>query len=144
MLRHCPSWGICPEHSSNGAYPVVALTLLLSANSEVGQHSSQSFWSLRMRVHNTCVIEQVALSVAPSVCGWNAVDIRSFVPNSRCSSFQNLEVNFVSRSDMMDLGTPWSRTISFRNSQATSLAVTHVVVSIRCTSEVKWLITTNK
>ena len=31
---------------------------------------------------------------------------------SQCSSFQNMEVNFVSRSDMMDSGTPWSLTIS--------------------------------
>src|SRR6266481_3808655 len=109
--------------------------LLLSANSTIGHKAAQSFWSLQTMVCNTWLIEQLACSVAPSICGWNTVDIRSLVPISQCNSFQNLEVNFESLSDMIELGTPCSLTISLRKSHATSLEVTCVVVGIKCTCD---------
>src|SRR6266481_6325987 len=110
--------------------------LLLSANSTIGHKAAQSFWSLRTMVRNTWLIERLARLVAPSVCGWNMVDIRSLVPISRCSSFQNLEVNFESLSDTIESGTPCSLIISFRKSHATTLEVTRVVVGIKCTCDV--------
>lgn len=42
----------------------------------------------------------------PIRCGWNAVVMWSFVPVSRMSSRQNVEVKTGSRSDTMDWGTP--------------------------------------
>ena len=63
---------------------------------------------------------------------------------SQCSSFWNMEVDFISQSDTMDSGTPWSLTISIKKSHATSLAVTHVVVGIRCICDVKRLIMTSQ
>ena len=57
------------------------------------------------------------------------MDMSSLVPMSLCNSRQNVDVNLVSRSDTIDLGTPWSLMTSLRNSHATSFAVTHVVVS---------------
>ena len=58
------------------------------------------------------------------------------MPMSLCSSCQNVDVNLVSQSDTIDSGTPWSLTTSLRNSQATSLAVIHIVVGTRCTCNV--------
>jgi len=63
---------------------------------------------------------------------------------SRCSSFQKLEVNFVSRSDTMESGTPCSLTTSVRKSHVTSLAVTRVVVGTKCTCDVSLSITTRR
>ena len=63
---------------------------------------------------------------------------------SRCSSFQNLEVNFGSRSDTIDSGIPWSLTVSVKNNHATAFAVARVVVGSKCTCDVNLLITTSK
>ena len=38
----------------------------------------------------------------------------SLVPKAFCSDCQNLEVNLLSRFEIMDMGTPCSRTISLR------------------------------
>jgi len=45
---------------------------------------------------------------------------------------QKLAVNFASRLDTMDLGTPWSWTTSLRKSHVTFLEVMPVPVGIRC------------
>ena len=63
------------------------------------------------------------------------MDISNFVPISRCSSFQKLEVNFVSLSDTIESGTPWCLTISIRKIHTTSLEVMQVVVGTKCTCE---------
>ena len=59
-------------------------------------------------VRSIWAIDLLARSVAPSVWGWNTMDMRSLLPISLCSSFQNMEVNLVSWSDTMDSGIPWS------------------------------------
>jgi hypothetical protein len=51
-----------------------------------------------------------AASVWPSVCGWNADDMRSLVPERRMSSLQNVDVKTGSRSETMDCGIPWRQT----------------------------------
>ena len=51
------------------------------------------------------------------------------------TSHQNVNMNLVSQSDTIDLGTPWSLTISLRNTHATSLAVTCIVIGARCTCD---------
>ena len=56
------------------------------------------------------------------------MDMSSLVPMSLCSSCQNMDVNLVSQSDTINLGTLWSLTTSLRNSHATSFAATHIVV----------------
>ena len=63
---------------------------------------------------------------------------------SRCNFFQNLEVNFGSRSDMINSSIPWSLTISVKNNHATAFAVARVVVGSKCTCDVNLSITTSK
>ena len=96
-----PSWGMYPWFSSNGVNPVVALTLLFSANSTIGHLSAQFFWSSLIIILRIWPIEWFARSVVPSIWGWNAVDMGSLVPMSLCSSHQNMDMNLVS----------WSNTI---------------------------------
>ena len=62
---------------------------------------------------------QLAASVWPSDYRWKAEDMCSLVPMSRISSRQNVEVNTGSRSDTMDCGTPWRRTMSAKKACAT-------------------------
>ena len=63
---------------------------------------------------------------------------------SQCNSFQNLEVNFGSRSDMIDSGIPWSLMISVKNNHTTAFAVAHVVVGSKCTCNMNLSIMTSK
>ena len=72
------------------------------------------------------------------------MDMSSLVPMSLCNSHQNMNVNLVSQSDTIDLGTPWSLMTSLRNSHATSFAFTHVVVGTRCTCDVSQSMITSK
>ena len=60
----------------------------------------------------------------------------SLVPRRRCTSFQNAEVNLVSRSDTMDSATPCRRTISRTYNHASSDALIVVTIGIRCVCEV--------
>ncbi|GJW72687.1 hypothetical protein Tco_0129604 [Tanacetum coccineum] len=48
------------------------------------------------------------------VCGWYAVLISNRVPNSLFREFQKCEVNFPSRSEMIETGTPCLETTSFK------------------------------
>ena len=89
-------------------------------------------------------IEWVAHSVAPSIWGWNAVDMSSLVPMSLFSSHQNVDMNLVSQSDTIHSGTPLSLMTSLRNSHATSFAVTHVIVGTRCTCDMSRSMITNR
>ena len=118
--------------------------LLLMVNSTIGHLPNQSFWSFDTTVHSIWAIDLLACFVAPSVWGWNAVDMRSLLPNSLCSSLQNMEVNLVSRSDTIDSGIPWSLMTSFSINHATPLVVTIIIVGTRCTCDVSQSIMTNK
>ena len=100
-------WGRYPWFSLNRVNLVIVLMLLFSANSTIGHLAVQSFWSSWMIILRTCPIEQFTCSVVPSICGWNTVDMSSLVPMSLCSSCQNVDVNLVSWSNTIDLGTPW-------------------------------------
>jgi len=82
--------------------------------------------------------------VCPSVCGWNAVDSFSFTPNSQCNSVQNMDVNFVSLSETIDIGSPCNQTMWFKNLYASSRVFVIVLTGIKCTCEVKWHITTQR
>ena len=108
------------------------------------QCSAKLFWLLQTSAHNTWLMEWLARSITPSICGWNEVDMRSFVPMSQCSSFQNLEANFGSQLDMIDSGIPWSLTISVKNNHMTAFIVMHVVIGSKCTCDVNLLIMTNR
>ena len=87
--------------------------LLLMANSTIRHLLDQSFWSFDTMVRSIWAIDLLAHSVAPSVWGWNTVDLRSLLPINICSSFQNMEVNLVSWLDTMDSGIPWSLCYKF-------------------------------
>ena len=104
--------GIYPQFILKGASLVASPMLELIANSIIGHHCTQSFWSGLIRDLNICPMDLLAHSVAPSVCGWNDVDMSSFVPKSRCSSRHHFDVNLGSRSLTIDDGSPWSHTIS--------------------------------
>ena len=117
--------GIYPQFSSNGAYPVVALMLLLSANSAIEHCPAQSFWSSCIIIQRTWPIDWLAHLIDPLVWGWNAMDMGSLVPISHCSSCQMTDVNFKFLSDTVKSGTPWSQTTSLRNSPSYSLSSYH-------------------
>src|SRR6201999_945793 len=69
--------------NSNGASPVVALTLAFIANSVIGKAWTQSFWSGLINTRMICTIVLFARLVTPSVWGWNAVDISNVDPSIR-------------------------------------------------------------
>jgi hypothetical protein len=101
-----PNDSIYPLLSLKGVNPVVALLLLLSVNSVTGKLVAQLQWLLSTSVLKIWPIDQLAHSVAPSVCGWKAIEINSLVPSSHWSSFQNIDVNLLSLSEMIEAGTP--------------------------------------
>src|SRR3954467_1647380 len=57
----------------------------------------------------------------------------NLVPKVWNSAFQNLLVNLASRSEMMDLGKPWSLMMWSKNSWAVSGAVAVILVGAKCT-----------
>src|SRR5437879_9576997 len=79
-----------------------------------------------------CSSVWLTLSVCPSVSGWNTVETLSFTPNSFIKLVQNLEVNRVSLSEIIDSGSPWYRQISFRNMSANCSIGTSVVSGMKC------------
>src|SRR3954451_1830962 len=76
---------------------------------------------------------RLARSVWPSVWGWNAVDIASRVPMVRKRLCQNLLVNLGSRSEMIEVGRPWSRKTLSKKILAVSGAVAVVREGTRWT-----------
>src|ERR1700742_4257160 len=107
--------------------------LEFKANSTYGIFISQSCWSARIALRNICPIDLLARSVAPSVCGWNDVDISNFDPNNLCNSRHQTEVNLGSLSDTIESGSPCNHTISCIYFNDRSVAVSLVLQGIRCT-----------
>src|SRR5207237_838230 len=64
--------------------------------------------------------------------GWNAVETLSFTPNSFIKLVQNLEVNQLPLSEIIDSGSPWNRHIFFRNISANCSIGTSVASGIKC------------
>jgi hypothetical protein len=95
--------GMYPQLSLNGANPIELLTFKFIANSVIGNWSTQLDWLGWIKVCRICPTDLFALLDAPSVWGWNAVDINNLVPNMWWTSLQNLEVNFESWSETMVL-----------------------------------------
>jgi hypothetical protein len=62
-------------------------------------------------------------SVCPSVWGWNAELMSSVDPEARNNPRQNVEVKTGSRSETIETGIPWRRTISAKNTRTTDSAV---------------------
>ena len=108
-------------------------TIELMVNSTWGSLSDQSVWSELMKAQRILETMRIACSEEPSVWGWYAVDMSSFVPSSRWTSLQNLETNFESRSLMIAFGRPWNFYTWSRNSLASSFAVTWVVMGTSLT-----------
>ena len=79
------------------------------------QYLSDSYcvWPLNSITHARSISSKTwtVHSDWPSVWGWNAVLRSILVPNSACNVLQNIEVNCVPLSDMMESGTPCNRTI---------------------------------
>ena len=136
--------GMYPYVSSKGANPVEPLTLKLMANSTMGTFSAQSLWSGDIILHRTCAIVLIEHSDAPSVWGWNGVDIRSLTLRSLCVSPKNCDVNLVSRSETIVSGSPCKWTISLMKSHANCKAQIVVFTGTRCTIEVSWQSMTHK
>jgi hypothetical protein len=79
-----PAQDICesiPWTAQNGVHFVGSDTPLLAANSGRGNHCTQSSCWWLMKTRRYCSIPTLIRSVWPSVCGWNAVDIRRSIPN---------------------------------------------------------------
>src|SRR4051794_27185438 len=76
---------------------------------------------------------QLARSVWPSVWGWNAVDIASWVPKVRKRLCQNLLVNLASWLETMEVGRPWRQKTWSKKIFAVSGAVAVVCVGTRWT-----------
>jgi len=73
-------------------------------------------------------------SVWPSVSKWYAELYFSIVPWTLNTSFQKLLKKMGSLSEMIELGTPWSRHISVENVIAKSFAVNFVGKAMKCTN----------
>lgn len=79
----------------------------------------------------------LTLSFWPSVWGWYAVLICSWVPQQRNNSFQNALLKILSRSETIVREMPWSFTILFRKALAT------VCVVKGCFEGMEWLYLVN-
>jgi hypothetical protein len=62
-------------------------------------------------------------SICPSVWGWKAELIIREEPDARNRACQNADEKTGSLSETIDIGMPWSRTISAKNMCATDFAV---------------------
>ena len=113
--------------------PVAEVTELLLTYSAIGRRSTQLSCSLLMYDRRYASITWLILSVCPSVCGWNAVDIRGRIPVTDQKSFHVCDVNLESRLDMMSRSRPCRRHISQANIRARSSAF-----FLFCSRGMKW------
>ena len=130
---YCISMGMYSQLSSKEGEPSRATyicMLELSANSVIGSFTTQSFWSDCTIAHSICTTFLMVLSKAPSVCRWNAVDMRSLAPSIQCSLHQN--VNLASRETIVS-GSLCSCTTSCMNLQASSDTLIVVLMGTKCT-----------
>lgn len=79
------------------------------SNSTIDSFSLQSVWSGWTIILRICPMEQLALSVTPSICGWNAVDIIGLVPTILWTSHQNLSLDLIQSILVChgDIPPPW-------------------------------------
>lgn len=101
-----------------------------------GNCLAQSDWLLEIRALSAFPSTWLYRSVMPSVCGWYEVDMDSFAPMIRWTSFQNADVNLVSRSDTIFDGNPWSLKTFSTSSSATAFAPSVVRQATRWTIRV--------
>jgi len=103
------SLGECLRWRWKGEYPVDALMVDMMLNLKHGRAFSHPVchWSTKYR--RVWFIVLLVRLLAPSVCGWYAVDIFSFTPVRQCSDFQNFPVNHLSLSNTMFSGKPFSQ-----------------------------------
>src|SRR6266702_3541494 len=97
--------GVNPMIRSNGVFFVVSCGHLLCANSVNGNHWCQLFWSLQKH-HRYCSSHWFVRSDCPSVLGWYAVEIFWCILSAWHNPLAYLDVNLVSRSEMIFFGTP--------------------------------------
>jgi hypothetical protein len=83
--------GIYPLFISNGTNPIMLLMLELITNLINRLFLTQSLWSGSIIALNICPMDLflLALSVIPSICGWNDVDISSFVCTLLSPAYSN-------------------------------------------------------
>ena len=98
-----------PKHSWNGVNPVDALIMFIRLNHTVRSAWTQPFWSHSTVNQMHWITVLFIRSLAPSVLGWYAVDIFSFIPVSLCNSFQKLDRKSLSQSYTISRGRPFSQ-----------------------------------
>ena len=127
-----------PKRSWNGMNPVDALIVFINLNRTVGSAWTQPFWShsTANRMHWITIL--FVRLLAPSVSGWYAVDIFSFIPVSLCNSFQKWDRKSLSRSDTISRGRPFSQYQCLKNRCAISSAVNVVVVGMMRILDPRW------
>ena len=74
----------------------------------------------------------IARSVWPSIYGWKAVLNFSLVLIALWTLLQNANVKQLSLSKMIDIGTPWSRTISFTYKSANCSSEYVILIGKKC------------
>ena len=119
-----------PKRSWNGMNPVDALIMFIRLNRTVGSAWTQPFWSRSTvnRMHGITIL--FVRLLAPSVLGWYAVDIFSFIPVSLCNSFQKQDRKSLSRSDTISRGRPFLQYQCVKNRCAISSAINVVIVGM--------------
>jgi hypothetical protein len=80
---------------------------LFIVRATIGRRSSHATWSPSMKWCKTSYRTWIVRSVCLSVWGWKAVEDLDWDFKHLQKSFQNFEMNLVSRSDMRTLGIPW-------------------------------------
>jgi len=82
--------------------------LLQSIIVRKGKRSTQLFCLSLMMQRRYCSYIAFTLSVWPSVWGWLAVENEWLISRSEHNRFQKSKVNWVSQSEMIESGKPWS------------------------------------
>jgi hypothetical protein len=90
-----------------------------------------------MTTRRSCVKVLFSTLVCPSIWGWKVVENNGLVPNFLDNTFQKYIRSWTSLSEIMLLGTSWSRTISLKN-KSTMLVVSSILWHrTKCVSSLK-------
>src|SRR6201996_4947141 len=117
------SRGVNPMMRSNGDFLVVSLGHMLCEYSAIGSHLCQSSCLSSHQNRRYCSSHWLVRSDCPSVRGWYAVDMFWCILRDSHSPLANFDVNLVSLSEMIFLGTPNRGNTCRRYSPATPSAV---------------------